>query len=163
MSIISDILALLGFRVSDAVGEAYDGGKSIGTIYLSSVGYSASGKEIFLRDDVAADFLRMKEAAKAEAGITLTPTSGFRTMAEQIALYKKNVLDAPAANVIPTAKPGFSNHQDGTAIDISTGMTIADLKSGSTTATFRWLDANSRRFGLIRLPSEPWHYSRSGR
>lgn len=62
--------------------------------------------------------------------------------------------------VTPTARPGFSNHESGRAIDFTyQGRTIGSRRSPA----FRWLASNAGRYGLINLPSEPWHWSTNGR
>jgi LAS superfamily LD-carboxypeptidase LdcB len=86
-------------------------------------------------------------AAARSASITLKVNSGFRTMSEQQALYKayKNGTGHLAA------KPGFSNHQGGTAVDVNVG--------GTGTSTYKWMAAHAKRFGFVRtVPSEPWHW-----
>jgi hypothetical protein len=97
----------------------------------------------YLRADAAAAYKKMVAAA-ARAGIRLTPTSGFRTMAEQQALW--NQYGPPRA-----APPGYSNHQNGIAMDIG-GI------GGRGTRADAWLRNNAGRFGFRNLPSEFWHY-----
>ena len=47
------------------------------------------------------------------------------------------------------AKPGHSNHQAGTALDL-----LLDAPE-----TFDWLQANAKRFGFVRtVRKEPWHW-----
>lgn len=56
----------------------------------------------------------------------------------------------------PTARPGFSKHEQGRAIDFQwNGGGITSQNS----AGFRWLQANAPQFGFVNLPSEPWHWS----
>ena len=57
----------------------------------------------------------------------------------------------------PTARPGTSSHQNGLAIDFycGSGGSLSQCAGG---ATFRWLDSNAAQYGLINLPSEPWHW-----
>ena len=103
-----------------------------------------NGKE--MRSDAAAAYNRMYAAAKS-AGITLKVNSGFRSMAEQQALYR--AYQNGTGNL--AAKPGYSNHQGGIAVDINVG--------GTGTATYRWLANNAKNFGFVRtVPSEPWHW-----
>ncbi|WNG41343.1 peptidase [Archangium violaceum] len=103
-----------------------------------------NGKE--MRSDAAAAFNRMHAAARA-AGINLTVNSGFRSMEQQRALYQAYLNGT--GNL--AAKPGYSNHQGGIAVDINVG--------GTGTSTYRWLAANASRFGFVRtVPSEPWHW-----
>jgi len=93
-----------------------------------------------MRPDVAAAFDRMVSAASA-AGVALAINSGFRSDAEQAALF--------AANPNPTmvARPGQSLHRCGTELDIG------------PPAAYGWLAANATRFGFIQRYSwEAWHY-----
>jgi hypothetical protein len=100
----------------------------------------------FLRTDAATAFNRMHAAARQE-GIELRVNSGFRTMAEQQALYAAYLNGT--GNL--AAKPGYSNHQGGIAVDISVGST--------SSSTYQWLKRNASRFGFVRtVPSEPWHW-----
>lgn len=91
---------------------------------------------------------------------------GFRTMERQIELRKEHcgtshydVYEKPSSQCRPpTARPGYSNHQMGLAIDFTqNGHTI----SGSSTG-FTWLNQNAATYGLYNLPSETWHWSVNG-
>lgn len=91
-------------------------------------------------------FLKMQAAAHA-AGISVSLTSGFRTMAEQQYLYNC-YKTRRCNNGNLAAQPGYSNHQNGVALDISTSS---------------WLAKNAGRFGFVRtVPKEPWHYEFRG-
>lgn len=91
-------------------------------------------------------FLAMQRAAH-DAGVDLYLSSGFRSMAEQEYLYGC-YLSGRCNNGNLAARPGYSNHQSGTAVDVSTSS---------------WLAANAGRFGFVRtVPSEPWHYEYGG-
>ena len=100
-------------------------------------------------------------AAKA-SGVTLTG-SAFRTMASQISLRKAHcgssnydIYEKPSGQCSPpTARPGYSNHQMGLAIDFG--------KCGSRASEcYKWLASNAQKYGLKNLPSEPWHWSVDG-
>jgi Transglycosylase SLT domain/D-alanyl-D-alanine carboxypeptidase len=93
-----------------------------------------------MRPDVGAAFDRMASAAAA-SGIALVVSSGFRSDAEQAALF--------AANPDPrwVAPPGHSLHRCATELDL-----------GPETA-YGWLAANASRFGFVQRYSwEAWHY-----
>jgi hypothetical protein len=93
-----------------------------------------------MRPDVAAAFDRMAAAAR-RAGLALVVNSGFRSDAEQAALF--------AANPDPTwvARPGQSLHRCATELDLG------------PPAAYRWLAANAGRFGFVKRYSwEPWHF-----
>jgi hypothetical protein len=94
-----------------------------------------------MRPDVALAFDRMAAAARREAGIFLSVTSGFRSDAEQARLF--------AAHPDPkwVAPPGESLHRYATELDL-----------GPRDA-YGWLAASATRFGFIQRYSwEPWHY-----
>ena len=56
----------------------------------------------------------------------------------------------------PTARPGFSRHEQGRAID----FTFNDQSITShSNAGFQWLAANAPKYGFVNLASEPWHWS----
>lgn len=89
-------------------------------------------------------FRAMQDAA-AGAGLELNVWSGFRTHERQIELYA--AWRAGYGN--PAAKPGFSNHQSGRALDL--------VVRSEQLAT--WLAANAKRFGFRRtVIGEPWHW-----
>ena len=89
-------------------------------------------------------FLAMQAAARTD-GIDLYVYSGFRTNERQAQL-RQAYLDGYGNKA---AKPGYSNHQAGTALDL-----LLDAPE-----TFAWLEANARRFGFGRtVPKEPWHW-----
>jgi len=94
-----------------------------------------------MRPDVALAFDRMAAAAREEAGLFISVASGFRSDAEQAALF--------AAHPDPkwVAPPGESLHRYATELDLG------------PPAAYPWLAANASRFGFIRRYSwEPWHY-----
>jgi hypothetical protein len=94
-----------------------------------------------MRPDVALAFDRMAAAARREAGLYLSITSGFRSDAEQARLW--------AANPDPkwVAPPGTSLHRYGTELDLG------------PPAAYGWLEANCGRFGFVKRYSwEDWHY-----
>lgn len=105
-------------------------------------------------------------AAARSAGIVLAG-SGYRDMNAQIALRRQNcgtsdyaTWDMPADQCRPpTARPGLSMHERGLAIDFTSNGRFITSRSDPG---FVWLAANAGRFGLVNLPSEPWHWSTNG-
>lgn len=91
-------------------------------------------------------FLKMQRAADA-AGVSLSINSGFRTMSEQQYFYRCYQTGS-CNNGNLAARPGYSNHQSGTALDLTTST---------------WLANNAARFGFVRtVPREAWHYEFRG-
>ena len=103
---------------------------------------------------IAANVDALMNASRA-AGVTMAG-GGFRTMADQQRTYNNNCGGGSCSP--PTAKPGYSNHQMGLAIDFTQGGST--LKSGGS--GFNWLKANADRYGLQNFPAEPWHWSVDG-
>ena len=94
----------------------------------------------------SAAFIKMRDAADVD-GVYLQAWSGFRSNEKQKELY--DAWKGGYGN--PAAKPGYSNHQTGRAIDINL--------LGVPKETFAWLKKNAGRYGFRRtVPSEPWHW-----
>ncbi|MCC6647582.1 MAG: M15 family metallopeptidase [Polyangiaceae bacterium] len=128
---------------------AYDCAESQDTGYKSGSPFSITvvhvdGEPVEVQ--TANAFLTMAKAAEG-AGVALHINSGFRTMAEQQYFYACYV-NCNCNNCNLAAKPGYSNHQSGHALDLATG--------GGALA---WLNANGAKFGFSRtVPSEDWHW-----
>jgi len=126
---------------------AYVGGKA------KEVTLTSIGNGNYLRSDAADAFAKMKAAALRD-GITLGVNSAFRDNAKQKALYDlyKSGKGAKAA------RPGFSNHQGGVALDLQVG--------GFNSQTYRWLQKNAWRFGFTNTEGkrvgEAWHWVYAG-
>lgn len=95
----------------------------------------------------------------------LLPTgsrSGFRDPKLQAAAWEralKKYGSAKEANKW-VARPGFSAHQSGRAIDFYLGIpngsgNVARLRQ---TPAYKWMTANAHRFGFYPYPTEPWHW-----
>ncbi len=92
------------------------------------------------------------QAAAASQGVPIRVNSGFRTPEEQEYLYGCYVnCNCNSCNL--AARPGYSNHQSGTALDLNT----------ANSAVFNWLNAHGGAYGFARtVPSEPWHWEYMG-
>jgi hypothetical protein len=106
-------------------------------------------------------------AAAAADGVVLRG-SGYRDPSSQIALRRAHCgpsdydiyFKPPFECVPPTAIPGSSMHEQGLAIDFTwNGSSITTQDNPA----FVWLAANAARFGFFNLPSEPWHWSTTGK
>ena len=106
-----------------------------------------NGDAAWLRPDVAAAFEAMRATALQD-NVNIQVASAFRSIAEQLVLYVKNKLMGPQ-----TAPPGWSNHQQGTTVDLDTGA------PAGTNSTYAWMQRRGWEFGFQRtVSSEPWHY-----
>ena len=86
-------------------------------------------------------------AAAAEEGLQLALFSGFRSMEEQRYFYRcYRTCSCNSCN--KAARPGYSNHQNGVALDLGLGQGVHP-----------WLLDNAARFGFrATVRSEPWHW-----
>jgi len=127
-------------------------------------------ENIYMRPE-AAQALEALFAGAAQEGITLYATSGFRSYSTQKAIFDRRAEERgeKAANR-SVAKPGYSEHQTGLAMDVEgqttlgTGLTEAFGESPEGI----WLAENCWDYGfIIRYPKdktditgyiyEPWH------
>lgn len=130
----------------------------------------AVSENIYLRPEAAAALEDLFEAA-AQDGITLYATSGYRSYSTQKAIFERKLerMDEKQANA-SVAKPGYSEHQTGLAMDIEgettkgTGLTEAFGESPEGI----WTAEHCAEYGfIIRYPKgktnitgyiyEPWH------
>lgn len=130
--------------------------------------YDRSGDEIYLKREAMENLKRMFEEAKAEK-LSLVVYSGYRSYKKQEYLYYEVYNQDDSLS----ARPGFSEHQTGYAVDLSTAS--AGLTHYfENTDEFKWLLENAHRFGFIlRFPKgkewatgyayEPWHFRYVGR
>ena len=104
-----------------------------------------------LEKSAAEAFLRMREAA-LRAGVWLKVNSAFRSHKKQTELHRKMREARQAGKPHPiVARPGWSNHQSGIAVDIAT--------MGEHSDAYEWLSARARDFGFKRtVESERWHW-----
>jgi poly-gamma-glutamate synthesis protein (capsule biosynthesis protein) len=119
----------------------------------------------------ARDALEKMTAEAKKDNLTIKAGSGFRTYEYQKSLLDNAMkIDAEKA-VIAVAKPGHSEHQLGTAVDLtgsSIGYVVASDIFGGTTEDI-WLKENAYLYGFIQsypenktditgYKYEPWHY-----
>lgn len=114
-----------------AEGRATGGGYGGPLVYRNGEG---------MRPDVAAAYDRMAAAARS-AGHALIVNSGFRSDAEQAALFEAH----PDPRWV--APPGRSLHRCATDLDLGPA------------SAYGWLATKATRFGFVQRYSwEPWHY-----
>lgn len=119
--------------------------------------YAYDGHSI--RKEVYNQYVQMWKKASQE-DLTLIVNSSYRT-------YKKQQQEYDASNDEYAAKPGFSEHQTGLALDIVNGPINGN--EFENTKEFAWLQENAHKYGFIlRYPKgkeditgynyESWHY-----
>lgn len=119
---------------------------------------------IIVNAEIASQVQALIGAARSD-GIDLHG-GGYRPVADQIILRLAHcgtsgydIFEKPAGECDPpTATPGNSQHELGLAVDFSENGSIL----GAGSPGFAWMVANASSYGLINLPSEPWHWSTTG-
>lgn len=129
-----------------------------------------NNREGVLLQPVALDaYFAMREAANAD-GIDFFFRSGYRSFANQVAIYNQYLRTDPGGKASVdrySAPPGASEHQTGLAVDIDNGNGLSN--EFDQTPAGIWLHENAYKFGfIIRFPKgkehitgyqyEPWHF-----
>lgn len=134
-------------------------------------------RNTLLRQEAVTALEAMAEAVRSELNTQLVIGSGWRPYDTQASIYQRYVNSSGVEAADRTsARPGYSEHQTGLAIDILdttsgcsvSGRCFANAPSG------KWLAENAYQFGFIlRYPEgkteitgyefEPWHFRYVGR
>lgn len=121
----------------------------------------------------SADFNALMAGASA-AGVPLTVTSSYRSYGSQVSTYNYWVgVSGRAGADRYSARPGYSEHQTGLAIDFATPSGAA-LSNFTGTPQQQWLAANAWQYGFIQrytgansaetgYDAESWHFRYIGR
>jgi len=117
----------------------------------------------------ADDFQALFLAAQA-AGQTVSVTSSYRSYSTQTATYNYWVSISGAAGADEySARPGYSEHQTGFAVDFANSDGSCSLNCFGTTSQYAWLQDNAATYGFIQryyagkenvtgYMAEEWHY-----
>ena len=132
--------------------------------------YARSGMQLV---DVAKEaFESMSEDAKKE-GMNIIAMSSYRSYDYQVNLYNNYVkTDGKEAADTYSARPGYSEHQTGLAVDVYN--LELPYTSFEETEEFNWMQENAYKYGFIlRFPKdkvditgyqyEAWHYRYVGK
>ncbi|MEX1104345.1 MAG: M15 family metallopeptidase [Dehalococcoidia bacterium] len=107
-------------------------------------------------------------AAAARDGVGLRAVSAYRSYDAQVSAYEANKAIYGDDVDRFSARPGHSEHQLGTTVDVSSSNVGYDLDAFEGTAEAEWVAANSWRYGfIVSYPEgnedvtgyayEPWH------
>jgi zinc D-Ala-D-Ala carboxypeptidase len=141
----------------------------------SAAGLSGTAGTKLVRSIVVDDLAALRSAWRA-AGLSVVVDSAYRSYATQGATFESWASRLGYAEaLVRSARPGHSEHQLGTAIDVSSpgwGGRFGDW--AAQTAEGTWMASNAWRYGFVMsYPSgaqgqtcfsyEPWHYRWVGR
>ncbi|MDR3296061.1 MAG: M15 family metallopeptidase [Clostridiales Family XIII bacterium] len=119
-----------------------------------------------VRAEAADAYVKMATAAAID-GIFFIPQSGYRSYSYQDQLYTNYKATDPNGADTYSARPGFSEHQTGLAIDLNI-PSGGSLRNFTGTPQAKWVEEHAHEFGfIIRYTdkntditgyiSEPWH------
>jgi D-alanyl-D-alanine carboxypeptidase len=122
----------------------------------------------------AVDDLRDLREAAADAGHPIDLVAAYRSYAEQKDLFDRRSEDQGQDAANKTARPGHSEHQLGTTIDVKARGAIDVTQAFGSTPTGGWMISNAYRYGFVQsYPTgrhdvtcyayEPWHFRYLGR
>ena len=127
-----------------------------------------------IREIIVDDLDALRQAAE-DNGTPLGLVSAYRSYSYQKGLYDRAVArEGEAEAQKETARPGHSEHQLGTSVDLLAGASQSLEPSFAETETGRWLGVNAPTYGfIISYPDmpptrtcygfEPWHLRYVGR
>jgi D-alanyl-D-alanine carboxypeptidase len=140
-------------------------------VVLPNAHHIATAASSSMRPEAAAALEQMFAAATAEGAGTMQIQNAYRSFTVQTNTHNSQVakLGQAKADII-SARPGYSEHQTGLAVDIAALPSKCDIAACfGQTPQGEWLAANAYRYGFIlRYPAdkqaitgyvfEPWHF-----
>ncbi|MEI7603717.1 MAG: M15 family metallopeptidase [bacterium] len=144
---------------------------------LTAKGITASSENDRMRKEIIADLKNMFDDAKKN-GVLLRVLSPYRSYTYQDTLFNMYVQEAKARGLTEeqaiveanksSAKPGFSEHQLGTACDVVSSEDYTLDYTNSNKQAWEWLKNNMEKYGFVlSYPEgkdeitgyifEPWH------
>jgi zinc D-Ala-D-Ala carboxypeptidase len=129
------------------------------------------GNESMQVRQVTAQALEQMFAAAKSQGVVLKLSSGYRSYSYQVNLYNGYIRsDGQAQADQESARPGYSEHQTGLAVDLEPTTRSCELQiCFADTPEGKWLYANAYKYGFILryttanqpitgYEGEPWHF-----
>lgn len=102
------------------------------------------------------------QTAASKDGIIMTIFSGYRSYEYQVEVYAREVFERRDQAPLYTTRPGHSEHQLGTAIDVAWPGVPLGLNDVRNKRLYNWLKDNAHYFGfVISYPyktSDTWPY-----
>ena len=135
---------------------------------LTSIGNDVYGRPQQLRANAAEAWFRMRDSALNDQ-ILIEVVSAYRSLKYQVQVIQRLLDAGESIDDILTrvAAPGFSEHQSGCALDLTTKETEDSEEEFEESDAFSWLETNAASFGYyLSYPKnnklgviyEPWHW-----
>ena len=139
---------------------------------LEKINEDFTSESKYMTKDAAKAFEEMAMAAKKE-GYNIRAVSTYRSYKYQTQLYNKyKAQDGEEKADTYSARPGYSEHQTGLAVDVDNKKVT--YTNFGTTKEFQWMKKNAYKYGFILrytkeyepitgYMNEPWHYRYVGK
>lgn len=135
---------------------------------LVSIGVDVYGRLQRLREPAARAWTAMQQQAFL-AGVEIQVVSAYRSLEYQVELIQRLLARGQEIRDILTrvAAPGYSEHQSGCALDLTTPSSADCEEEFENTEAFRWLQQSAAEFEFYLSYSrdnpygviyEPWHW-----
>ena len=155
-------------RIADAIAAAQRRARRVAipvNAPVDLVTVAGPAGEILVNASIAVALSGFLEAME-QAGFALGGY-GYRTNTRQIELRQQHCGTSefavyqmsPSQCRPPTARPGFSQHEVGLAVDFTHNGRIIRSRGS---AVFQAMTRIAPQYGFKNLPSEPWHWSTTG-
>lgn len=139
-----------------------------GLVEINGKVKTKEGRTVCLSEIAAENLKAMSDDAK-EAGLELVVTSGFRSENVQQTLYTNSKERNGEMENESVAKPGHSEHQLGTTVDLTTPEVAEQSTSPAfdDTNLYKWMQEHAHEYGFVMsYPQgkntgyifEPWHW-----
>jgi len=144
-------------------------------VSASAAGFAGGSGGKLVSSRIVNDLAALR-ADSAAAGLSISITSAYRSYASQVSTFNSWVARLGLATALQrSARPGHSEHQLGTTMDLTSPGWNGRFGNWATeTAEGRWLVENGWRYGFVMsyplgsqdvtcFSFEPWHYRWIGR
>ena len=132
---------------------------------------TGGNKKIYLESKTYKQIKKLLHDMNEVFNTEIVIDSGYRSYLYQENLMKELIKEKGSDAYLSLAKPGYSEHQTGLAVDIGfykDGMYDANFLVDNYLEEFKWLDENAYKYGFIIRYSkdktnitgyiyEPWH------
>lgn len=139
---------------------------------VTDAGFASAEDRV--RSFVVPDLAELRAAA-ADAGVPIDVIVAYRSYEQQEEIFQLRVEEfGYAVALTKAARPGHSEHQLGTTVDLTSRGDADVTAAWGDTATGRWVAENAHRFGFVEsyprgrsdvtcYTYEPWHFRYVGR
>lgn len=149
--------------------DSTDMGELVSVYDVKADSYYVSSIDVQLRKQMVTAMDSMMNAFQQDTGLkNIQIISGYRTQEYQQSLYDKDLQKTGLDHSETVAKPGFSEHQTGLAVDFNVFQSSYS-EDFTGEGNYAWINEHCAEYGFIlrypqnkteqtKIAYEPWHY-----